>query len=304
MRDINRINILIKPDAFIRKKLKDILVFIEQNGIHIVHFNLIKPNSILLDYMYQEQFNWEYDFYTHNLNLFTLGPSLSLICEADSKTKLNKDYLRSIKGHSLASKNNKYTSVRGKFEVLDRCLNLIHISDEHYNNANEINCIYQLKNNQNLSNGDFRNKLSAELVYSEVIGLLGDMSEYSAETIIKTLIKRITHRYCSCLNYAVNLVEKEKVSKLNQIVLNYSTNFDKLINSIKEYGDYYLLPTLIKMVTISTELQNIISSVETEKKIRFLDYFWTLCDKSMIYISPQEKYIITSDALYYSVNKH
>lgn len=304
MQKIKRINILIKPDAFIRKKLKDVLVFLEQSGICIKHFNLIIPNSILLDYMYQEQFNWKYDFYTHNRDLFSLGPSLSLICEVDSKIKLNKIFLRKIKGHSLALKNDTYTSVRGKFEVLDRCFNLIHIADEYSDNINEINCIYQLKNNENFVYEGLRYKLPADLVYSEVKDLLVNMSEYSAETIIKTIIKRIIHRYCSCLNYAIDLLAKEKISELSQLVISYSLDFGKLRDSIKKYGNDYLTPNFIQMVTMATELQNIISSTEVEKKIRFFDYFWALCDKSMIYISPQEKYIINSDMLYYSVNKH
>lgn len=304
MQEIKRFNILIKPDAFMRKKLKDILVFLEQNGIYITHFNLIMPNSTLLDYMYQEQFNWEYDFYTHNRDLFSLGPSLSLICEVDSKIKLNKNFLKKIKGHSLAFKNAAYNSVRGKFDVLDRCLNLIHIADTYADNVKEINCIYQLKNSENFVYEGFRYKLSSDLVYSEVIGLLGNTGEYSAQTVTEILTKRIIHRYCSCLNYAIDLLAKEKISELSQLVMDYSLDFEKLKNSIKKYGNEYLTPHFIQMITMSTELQNIISSTEVERKIRFFDYFWALCDKSMIYISPQEKYIITSDALYYSVNRH
>lgn len=73
------IHILIKPDAFLKKIVEEIIKELSALGLEICSANIIKPNRRLLELMYDDEFKWEYDYYEHNKKIYDLGPALSLI---------------------------------------------------------------------------------------------------------------------------------------------------------------------------------------------------------------------------------
>lgn len=130
------VHILIKPDAFLRNIVHEIIDSFHNYNFEIIAVNIIMPNKSLLDVMYDKEFKWEYDYYCHNKRLYGLGPSLSVIIKYNS----NIDY-KMIKGASLPIYP-CMNSIRYLYGVKDRCLNLIHIADTLQESLNEINVIY------------------------------------------------------------------------------------------------------------------------------------------------------------------
>lgn len=259
-------HIILKPDIFLKNQMKTALCLLNDEHIDIYACSLIKPSQQLLDTMYLSDFKWEYDYLQHNLQLYELGPSLSLICDIKHETIRN---IRAFKGSSLPSHLTN-DSIRGRLGVKDRCINSIHIADTEEKSLEEIKMLYHT-DNIILSPTHY-------LFYEQIKKLLLDFifenyslnqSDISASIVLHRLLHRIHYYISTC------------------ITLGY-----------QEYNNSFFS----QLVNFSNSAQQNFNKLDLQNKLRFFDLFWKLLDINMIYYSDFERYYIQSGILYYEVN--
>lgn len=273
---VEYLHILLKPDAFYRGVVKDILETLEVNQIQVFVSDIIRPNEILLGTMYDKNFCWEYDYYYHNRKLYELGPCLSLVCKYDKK----KDY-KQLKGSSLPI-NPRVGSIRQQFQVKDRTLNLIHIADTLDNSQKEIETIYKIKALENII---AERPLDKNIV--ECLDTLNQTKELHFESVIKTISSRIMRRIKCILT-------------LNGMVYCQNDNYDLSRNH--SLYERYVSPDLLTLYYLVENLGKTFRSKDSSRGIRELEYFKVLLKKEMIYVSEMEKYVMMGQCLYNSVN--
>lgn len=255
-------HILLKPDIFLRGLVEDTFQMLEDLHIDILGFALIRPNSQLLNCMYLKDFKWEYDYFEHNLELYRLGPSLSLVCDIEHEVLKN---IRTIKGSALPTNIDK-SSLRGRLKVRDRCINSIHMADSIQNSNQELRCIFHCT--------DFGKSVKNMINYPKLKELVLDL----------------------CLeNYASTTKEVYAEMVLNNLLL----RINNFINSVIALTGEAQFSQLIEL-TKSAKL--IYGQPDMAYKIRFFEFFWKILDINMIYYSDFEKYYIQSDLLYSKIN--
>lgn len=266
----NYIHILVKPDAFIRNIVDDILHWLTDADIEIYYYDIIKPSNRLLEIMYDERFQWEHDYYCHNKKLYDLGPSLSLLCKYDA----NRDY-RKIKGASLpicACIN----SIRYAFDVKDRVLNLIHIADTVEQSQQEIAEIYGIGASHcgNIAIND-------RIDYNRL--LYGGI-EFNCNSVVEKVLERIEHKIRCKLQFA-----------------GYKNATNILLES-QNWTDNSIFKDLRKLSYLCEVLRTEIHNKDTCRAIRFFDYFFSIIQNEMVYVTEIEKYIIISQCYYNKIN--
>lgn len=90
---------------------------------------------------YMDGFKWEFDYLSHNLHFYSLGPSLSLVCDIPSSIAC---HVKSFKGSAFPIQLD-YSSLRGKLNISDRCVNGIHMADNIEKSWIEIYNIYRVR---------------------------------------------------------------------------------------------------------------------------------------------------------------
>ena len=231
-------------------------------------YSLIRPNEQLLHQVYMKDFNWKFDYLSHNLNLFSLGPSLSLVCDIPPSIACN---IRAFKGSALPIQLDQ-SSLRGKLNISDRCINGVHMADSEERSLLEIQYIYHLC--------PFNAKMKAQ-TYEDVKANLLDhqFEEYSS---VETDI-------------SLKTVLRHMLIRINQFIIFYD-----LVNG--EYED----KAANHPVSL---LKNNICRIPEESfprdvlpLNRFWDYFFAVLNMNMIYYHPFEKYIIQSENLYSEID--
>lgn len=261
-------HIVIKPDGFYRNIVENIVEnLISDYGINICVASIIKPNAQLLDIMY-EDFKWEHDYIFHNRKLFELGPSLSLVCYANEKIDFEI-----LKGGALPSDNYKNNSVRARFNIVDRSINLIHIADNEKKSFSEIKEIYQCN----------------PIKYDGVSLSVGQVSEivdttsfhYNYLDIMRNMKKRIILLISNYLCLKCGILDSDGMFEINET---FPTRFYRLYE-------------------VFNKIEFTIQNHSTDAKIRLLDYFIKCAIDANLYISSFENYALYSQAYYSSINK-
>ncbi len=262
-------HILLKPDVIVRKLIPKIFEKFEEQEINVLLYSLIRPNECLLHQIYMDGFKWKFDYLSHNFNFYSLGPSLSLVCDIPSSISCD---VKSFKGSTLPIRLD-YSSLRGKLNISDRCVNGVHMADNIEKSWLEIHNIYQVRS--------FSVKIEPKTYKDIKINLLEhQFEEYSpieADISLKTVLKHILIRINHFLAF-YDLVggEQNDKSSAQPIIL--------LKNCIRH----------ITKISISRDVLSL---------IRFWDYFFSVLDMNMIYYHPFEKYIIQSENLYLEVDR-
>ncbi len=273
-------HILLKPDAFKRSLISELIQWLNRNGVEIYSANLLKPNSELLQLMYDGEFKWKYDYYNHNKELYTVGPSLSLIC----RNTLNK-VLVDIKGASLPI-DARINTIRYDFDVKDRCLNLIHIANNQISSYIELKSIYYL-NDEKIDVALLR-YLPFSTIINTINFMLGDSSYYSYNGIISLLKLRVKYMISTIL-YINMIISYEEYTDFEAIDLRKYLQF--IPSHLYEIND------------MLNNNKQIVMGYDIGKKLRYLNYIFTLASKLNIYISGYEKYVIEGQAYYNDINK-
>ena len=262
-------HILLKPDLFLRNLIEDAFLLLNAYDITITNCALIRPNTKLLHCMYSNGFKWEFDYYSHNMRLYALGPSLSLICNIDQE-RLNA--IRSIKGSALPSKLQD-GSLRTFLKVKDRSINAIHMADTVELSNQELSCIYHIANDNSQNGQIMTYKDVADKLLSHVITVYAPQKkEVTGQMVLENILLRIHYYLDTCIRLNGGGLENKRISSLTQ-----------LENITKQAIDVYLQP-------------------ECSYKIRFFDFFWNVLNDNMIYYSEFEKYYIQSGIIYSNAN--
>ncbi len=263
-------HILLKPDVIVRKLIPKVFEIFEEQKIRVLLYSLIRPNECLLHQIYMDDFKWEYDYLSHNFNFYSLGPSLSLVCDVPSSIVC---HIKSFKGSTLPIQL-EFSSLRGKLNISDRCVNGIHMADNVERSWIEIHSIYQAHS--------FSEKIEAQTYKDIKINLLEhQFEEYSsleADISLKTVLKHMLIRINQFLAF-YDLVGNGQSSKVS---VQPATLLKNCVRHIDE------MPSLSEISSL----------------IRFWDYFFSVLDMNMIYYHPFEKYIIQSENLYLEVDRN
>ena len=260
-------HILIKPDAFIRGIVFDVIKYLcGFYDVKIYSANIIEPNDKLLDIMYNN-FKWEYDYIDHNRQLYKFGPSLSLVCG----TGYNGTF-KDIKGETLPMNNSCNNSVRSKFGAVDRSINIIHIADNFEDSRREINQIYRSD--------------------CEKCGELMEMSMEQIQNVIKQ--SRVFYEYPG----VVNVIEQRILNFFNSInkLSNHSCMNTIMVRNdrMKEFTQLYESLNRIKESTKNDDLG---------KELKVLSFFHRCARNCNFYVSEFELYVLYSQAYYHDVNR-
>lgn len=259
-------HILIKPDAFIRGIVIDVITYLHKfYNVKIYTANIIEPNNKLLDIMYND-FKWEYDYFDHNRQLYKFGPSLSLVCTMDHDVSF-----KDIKGHTLPINNIGNNSVRSKFGVVDRSINIIHIADDFEGSHKEVSQIYC----SDRTNCNELSEMSVDQIQT-VIQQSRVLSEYLG------VLSKIEQRMLTLLN-SVNKLNSGTDSEINIVVNSMPKQFILLYESYNR---------------IEWRMQ----SSDLGDKLKLLSFFHKCARNCNLYISQFELYVLYSQAYYYDVN--
>ncbi len=285
-------HILLKPDVFIRNILEDILLELEKRNTRFYSYDLISPNIKLLDIMHLHDFKWKYDYFSHNYDFFKLGPSLSLICKNPDIETNYKDLVKEFKGAALPILD-EGESIRKMFSVSDRCINVIHISDTLIQSKKEIKSVLNFRKDVELF--DLSETLTIDEIIKGVDTLKGD-GEYLFQNIVDIIKMRILHKNNICTSFLGN-VNIESLFEYSPIYLDQK--LEKSYNRLDNRTDI-----LLKKATKSAlQLHRCFCYGTIEERLCFVDYFFSICERLMIYLSSFEKYVIESEARYKLVNK-
>lgn len=259
-------HILLKPDVIVRKLLPKIWEVFEKEKINVLLYSLIRPNECLLHQMYMDDFKWKFDYLSHNFN--SLGPSLSLVCDIPSSIAC---HVKSFKGSALPIQLD-YSSLRGKLNISDRCVNGVHMADNVEKSWLEIYNIYRVH---------FFNAQIGSKTYKDIkINLLDhQFEEYSpleTDISLKTVLKHILIR------------------------INHFLMFCDLVGG--NQSDKVLTQPIILLKKCVQHITEISFSSDMLSLMRFWDYFFSVLDMNMVYYHPLEKYIIQSENLYLEVD--
>lgn len=261
-------HILLKPDILVRKLVPEVFKIFEQQEINVFLYSLIRPNEYLLQQIYMEGFNWKFDYLSHNFKFFSLGPSLSLVCDVPSSIV---SQLKSFKGSALPVQLD-CTSLRGKLNISDRCINGVHMADNVEKSWQEIYSIYQVRS----------------------FGT--DMKLHTYEDIKLNLLNHQFEEYSSSEpNISSKIVLKHILIRINHFLAFYDL-VGEVNNSNFSIRPIDLLKNCIR------HINEMSSSFEESSLMRFWDYFFSILDMNMIFYHPFEKYIIQSETLYLKVD--
>lgn len=261
-------HILLKPDVIVRKLLLKIFEMFEKEEIKVLFYSLIRPNECLLHQIYMDDFKWEFDYLSHNFNFYSLGPSLSLVCDIPSDIACRAKY---FKGSALPIQQD-YSSLRGKLNISDRCVNGVHMADTIEKSWIEIYSIYRVRS--------FSVKVEPKKYKDVKINLLEHQFEeyapFETDISLKTVLKHILIR------------------------INHFLMFYDLVSG--DQSDEASVQPIILLKNCVQYITQISSSRDVLSLIRFWDYFFSVLDMNMIYYHPFEKYIIQSENLYLKVD--
>lgn len=262
-------HILIKPDAFIRGIVIDVIEYMRVFfNLKIYSANVIEPNEKLLDIMYDD-FKWKYDYIEHNRQLYKFGPSLSLVCSVEHDVSF-----KDIKGNTLPMNNSDSNSVRSKFCAVDRSINIIHIADDFEGCRREINQIYH---------SDCMN--CNELLEMSIKQIQIVIKQSSIYYDFFSVLSTIQQRLLTLLNC---------VNKLNCQYGDIDSELDLIVNSMpRQYRELYNSYNSLKSSMYSPDLS---------EKLKVLGFFYKCARECNQYISQYELYALYSQAYYYDVN--
>lgn len=256
-------HVLLKPDSFWRGTYGEIIRILLDKQCQIINYNIIAPSDALLNAMYLHSFKWTYDYFHHMKKLFSLGPSLSLVCVCDVEEDELEYFFKSIKGAALPIDPSFRGSIRKQLGVADRSINSVHIADNLERTNSELKLIYG-GTGQAIVKVQKNTYTQCEL--EQQISNLLPVSQYRYSQIEQTVVNRIRDRYRAIYGFE-----------------NENPLIRKLYSVIKDSKCYY-------------EIKN------ADMRWRYWDYILGLCVPAQIYVSPIERYIIKSDCLYHNIN--
>ena len=123
--------VMIKPDAFERGLVGEILDLVSQRGVRIVAFKTVQLTPADCEKHYAHHVGK--DFYPKLVEFMTSGPSLAIVFEGDEAASV----CRQLIGNSKHPSQVPPGSIRGRY-ALDFPRNLIHGSDSHEDARREL----------------------------------------------------------------------------------------------------------------------------------------------------------------------
>jgi hypothetical protein len=290
----NVLYVLLKPDAFIQNRYRQIIKYFNSLGVYVLNAKIIKVNYELYRIMYEDTFTPSFDDLEYNFKFFNFAPCLSILFDC-SKVKNIENlqyYFAKKKGNAIPELIKDKNSIRYKLKATNRVFNLVHIpvTKEQANLETAI-----IKLSDNIENFDINILYKNIKIYNSTnfknYKILFNIIKYRILYSIHNNNNSHIFNYEKFINYLRLYYKESKSDKVDFFM-------ESIIKNLKNNN---LSANQRKYIKIFEVIYNI------EKKhynnlIFNLNYLWQLLEDNFIFVSELEKYFISTSLLYPTKN--
>ncbi|MGA4497896.1 nucleoside-diphosphate kinase [Bacillus bombysepticus] len=315
--------VLLKPDVFIRDLFEKVLNSFIKDGSSVIGYCFGRLPDSLYSIMYEEQFQYRLDKWSHNKMIYNFGPVVGVLLWHQggmSGVPSFHNYIISRKGSTLPSKLTG-NSLRGYFRATSRVFNILHIPDDIKSalieSSHWFGTEYIMNTINKMTSGTIEdrcipiNNLLKEYINQgyKLKNLLDGPLSYilvkirflhSIKIRISSLGKMgvwndLESHYCMIVKKLIELPHNKIIrQKVIAEARNIENSLLKRLNLERNLsGNDIENRSLKEIIELILELNALKGNVAF-----LLDYFWLLTSKWNVYVSDLEKYLIKTMFIY------